>query len=108
MNLQPLARLKIRAAFLTPASNSASMPGFTSICAISSIMVASLQLFGGGIMGDRLPTARVDNRNAKSKRAQTPQRPITCVARCECNQSCQPCATLGVLEWHVLGIHAEE
>ena len=108
MNLQPLARLKIGEAFFTPASNSASMPGFTSICAISSIMVGSLQLFGGGIMGDRLPTARVDNCDDTSKRAQPPQRPITREARCERNQSCHPCATLGVLEWHILGIHAEE
>src|SRR5512143_2991258 len=46
MNLQPLARLKMGAAFFTPVSNSASMPGFTSICAISRIMVG-LPLAGG-------------------------------------------------------------
>src|SRR6185503_4538590 len=39
MDLQPLARLKIGAAFFTPPSNSVSMPGFTSICAISRIMI---------------------------------------------------------------------
>jgi hypothetical protein len=36
-----LARLKIGAAFFTPASNSDSMPGLTSICAISVIMTCS-------------------------------------------------------------------
>src|SRR5271155_3685121 len=36
---QPLARLKIGAACCTPLSNSASMPGLTSICAISVIML---------------------------------------------------------------------
>src|SRR5580693_3864709 len=40
MARQPLARLKIGAALFTPASNSASMPGLTSICAISVIMAA--------------------------------------------------------------------
>src|SRR5215471_628200 len=38
MPWHPLARLKIGAAFFTPASNSASMPGLTSICAISVII----------------------------------------------------------------------
>src|SRR6185437_16102465 len=38
MPLQPLARLKIAVACFTPASNSFSMPGLTSICAISMIM----------------------------------------------------------------------
>src|SRR5215472_7466866 len=38
----PLARLKIGAAFFTPASNSASMPGLTSICAISVIIGRSI------------------------------------------------------------------
>src|SRR5262245_13493529 len=52
MNLQPLARMKIGAAFFTPASNSASMPGLTSICAISRIMAGSLGevVIGSGIM----------------------------------------------------------
>src|SRR5215472_12656935 len=36
---QPLARLKIGRACFTPFSNSASVPGFTSICAISVIMM---------------------------------------------------------------------
>src|ERR1700722_3810686 len=38
MPVQPLARLNSGAAFCTPASNSVSMPGLTSICAISRIM----------------------------------------------------------------------
>jgi hypothetical protein len=38
MARQPLARLKIGAALLTPLSNSDSMPGLTSIWAISVIM----------------------------------------------------------------------
>src|SRR5262245_41062647 len=38
MPLQPLARRKSGAAFCTPASNSFSVPGFTSICAISRNM----------------------------------------------------------------------
>src|SRR5262249_29012749 len=42
MNLQPLARLKMDAAFFTPLSNSLSIPGLTSICAISRIMVRAL------------------------------------------------------------------
>ena len=42
MDLQPLARLKMAAAFFTPDSNSLSMPGFTSICAISKIMGPSI------------------------------------------------------------------
>src|SRR5262249_5124487 len=43
-----------------------------------------------------------------SERPQPPQRPIAREAGGECNQSRQPGATLGVLEWHVLGVHAEE
>jgi len=35
---QPLARLKIATACFTPFSNSASVPGLTSICAISVIV----------------------------------------------------------------------
>src|ERR1700730_6555025 len=35
---QPLARLKIWTAFFTPFSDSASVPGLTSICAISVII----------------------------------------------------------------------
>src|SRR5262245_24332133 len=42
MPWHPLARLKIGAAFFTPASNSASMPGLTSICAISVIIGRSI------------------------------------------------------------------
>src|ERR1700722_3400360 len=38
MEVQPLARLNRGAALATPASNSASMPGLTSICAISRTM----------------------------------------------------------------------
>src|SRR6202030_3582281 len=38
---QPLARWNTGAAFLTPVSNSASMPGLMSIWAISVIMMAS-------------------------------------------------------------------
>src|SRR6185436_15570921 len=38
MPVQPFARLNSGAALLTPASNSASIPGFTSICAISRTM----------------------------------------------------------------------
>src|SRR6516225_8439702 len=40
MPWQPLARWNSGAAFFTPASNSASMPGLTSIWAISVITVA--------------------------------------------------------------------
>src|SRR5580693_3142607 len=42
MAVQPLARRNTCAALATPASNSASMPGFTSICAISRTMGISL------------------------------------------------------------------
>src|ERR671933_1614591 len=45
MPLQPCARRKIGTALATPASNSASSPGFTSICAISSTM-SGLQVRG--------------------------------------------------------------
>src|SRR6266540_5900052 len=44
MPVQPLARLKIGAALAAPASNSASMPGLMSICAISSTIVRLLCL----------------------------------------------------------------
>ena len=40
MPLQPLARLNSGTAFFTPVSKAVSMPGFTSICAISKIMRA--------------------------------------------------------------------
>jgi len=40
MLLQPLARLNSGTALFTPASKSFSMPGFTSIWAISVIMLA--------------------------------------------------------------------
>src|SRR6476659_10487091 len=39
MPWQPFDRLKIGAAFFTAASNSASKPGLTSICAISVIIL---------------------------------------------------------------------
>ena len=41
MDLQPLARLKIGAAFFTPPSNSVSMPGFTSISMYPQLWAAS-------------------------------------------------------------------
>jgi hypothetical protein len=47
MPWQPLERLKTGVAFFTAASNSDSMPGLTSICAISVIMVPFLQRAGG-------------------------------------------------------------
>ena len=43
MPWQPFERLKIDVAFFTAASNSASNPGLTSICAISVIIVVFTQ-----------------------------------------------------------------
>ena len=43
MPWQPLERLKIGVAFFTAASNSASIPGLTSICAISVIMTCPIK-----------------------------------------------------------------
>src|SRR5690242_11056011 len=48
MPLQPLARWNSGVAFFTPASNSDSSPGFTSICAISrNMLVLPLLWFAG-------------------------------------------------------------
>src|SRR3979409_1812324 len=45
MPVQPLARLNSGAAFCTPLSNSASMPGLMSICAISRTMFDSSKTY---------------------------------------------------------------
>jgi|GEM_PF-4399397 hypothetical protein len=49
MLLQPLARLNSGTALFTPASKSFSMPGLTSIWAISVIMVAVSDLVGAAL-----------------------------------------------------------
>src|SRR5579862_5335275 len=103
---QPLARLKTGAAFFTPASNSASMPGLTSICAIS-VIIGCLRQNVGGIMSSRERGAS-GGRRPNSERAHAPQRPIAHAAGGESDEHCKPGAAVGVLERHVLGVHTEE
>jgi hypothetical protein len=42
------------------------------------------------------------------KRSYSTQRPVTRKAGSECHRCRHPGATITVLEWHVLGVHAEE
>src|SRR5580765_4953132 len=73
MDLQPLARLKMGAAFFTPLSNSVSMPGFTSICAISRIMIG-FPLAVGRVKGAALWSAlSAVKRDKSSGRWPTPR-----------------------------------